>query len=78
VEQLEVEVGSVRGELAAARSDLAAARNDNLKLYEKIRYLQRYSAKQGTGADGFQVVQVDSEGIQHSKVWLCSLLKVLS
>lgn len=64
----------MRGELAAARSDLAAARSDNLKMYEKVRYLQRYTAKQG-GTDGFQVELVDSEGIQHRKV--CSFLSCL-
>ncbi|BDA46198.1 probable protein CASP [Coccomyxa sp. Obi] len=66
VEQLEGEMGAVRGELAAARNDLAAARADNVKLYEKIRYLQRFSGKQAS-SDGFQVVQVDSEGISHPK-----------
>lgn len=67
VEQLEGEVAGMRGQLAAARSDLAAARADSVKLYEKIRYLQRFSAKQAA-SDGFQVVQVDSEGVSHPKV----------
>lgn len=67
VEQLEGDMGAVRGELAAARTDLAAARADNVKLYEKIRYLQRFSGKHAA-SDGFQVVQVDSEGISHPKV----------
>ncbi len=67
MEQLEGEMGAVRGELAAARTDLAAARADNVKLYEKIRYLQRFSGKHAA-SDGFQVVQVDSEGISHPKV----------
>lgn len=60
-------MAGIRGELAAARSDLAASRADNVKLYEKIRYLQRFSAKHAAG-NGFQVVQVDSEGISQSKV----------
>ena len=67
VEQLEREMGAVRGELAGARTDLAAAHGDNLKLYEKIRYLQRFSGKHAA-SDGFQVVQVDSEGVSHPKV----------
>ncbi|KAK9906857.1 hypothetical protein WJX75_009234 [Coccomyxa subellipsoidea] len=66
VEQLEGEVAGMRGQLAVARSDLAAARADSVKLYEKIRYLQRFSAKQAA-SDGFQVVQVDSEGVSHPK-----------
>ncbi len=57
----------MRGQLAAARSDLAGARADSVKLYEKIRYLQRFSAKH-SASDGFQVVQVDSEGVAHPKV----------
>ena len=67
MEQLEGEVAGMRGQLAVARSDLAAARADSVKLYEKIRYLQRFSAKQAA-SDGFQVVQVDSEGVSHPKV----------
>ena len=67
VEQLEGEVAGMRGQLAAARADLAGARADSVKLYEKIRYLQRFSAKQAA-SDGFQVVQVDSEGVSHPKV----------
>ncbi|EIE24379.1 hypothetical protein COCSUDRAFT_83683 [Coccomyxa subellipsoidea C-169] len=66
VEQLEGEMAGMRGQLAAARSDLAGARADSVKLYEKIRYLQRFSAKH-SASDGFQVVQVDSEGVAHPK-----------
>ena len=59
----------MRRELQGLQTELAAARSDNVQLYEKIRYLQSYQAKQAGAADSaYQIVQVDGDGIPQAKV----------
>ena len=64
VEQLEEQMGASQQGLKTAQADLTAARNDNVRLYEKVRYLHRYAARQGS-ADAasnpaaFNFVKVD-------------------
>ena len=69
VDQLEAVAAGLRRELQGLQAELAAARGDNVQLYEKIRYLQSYQAKQGGAADSaYQIVQVDGDGIPQAKV----------
>lgn len=68
VEQLEEQVSSAQQEAKSARADLASARNDNTRLYEKIRYLQRYSARQKSDTSGVNYVKVDDAGVAQSQV----------
>ena len=67
VDQLQAEAAASGAELGAARWEAAASRVDALRLCEKIRYLQRYAAKdKGRGMEqggSFQVLQVDADGI---------------
>ena len=70
VTQLEEEVGSCRSQLQQSQSELAGKEADNVSLYEKIRYLQRYSSnRQASSGDNLMtVVQVDDAGVEHPKV----------
>ena len=69
VDQLETETAGIRQELQGLQSELSGARTDNVQLYEKIRYLQSYQAKQAGASDSaYQIVQVDSDGIPQAKV----------
>ena len=73
-DQLETEAAGLRQELQGLRTELAAARSDNVQLYEKIRYLQSYQAKQAGAADSaYQIVQVDGDGIPQAKVCILRL-----
>ncbi|KAK9818043.1 hypothetical protein WJX72_006164 [[Myrmecia] bisecta] len=64
VEQLEEELRNAQAELQSKVGALAAANADNLSLYEKIRYLQRFGAKQSTAKAGaYNVVKVDGAGV---------------
>ena len=75
VTQLEEEVGACRRHLQQAQSELAGKEADNVSLYEKIRYLQRYSSnRQASSSDGLlTVVQVDDAGVAKPQVWHCNL-----
>lgn len=68
--QLEEEVDSCRSQLQQFQSELAAKEADNVSLYEKIRYLQRYSCnRQASSGDNLMtVVQVDNAGVAQPKV----------
>ena len=70
VTQLEEEVGSCRSQLQHLQSELAGKEADNVSLYEKIRYLQRYSSnRQGSSGDNLMtVVQVDDAGVAQPQV----------
>ena len=72
VTQLEEEVGSCRSQLQQSQSELAGKEADNVSLYEKIRYLQRYSSnRQASSGDNLMtVVQVDNAGVTQPKVSL--------
>ena len=52
------------------QGELAGKEADNVSLYEKIRYLQRYSSnRQASSSDGLiSVVQVDDAGVAQPKV----------
>ena len=52
------------------QGELAGKEADNVGLYEKIRYLQRYSSnRQASSGDGLiSVVQVDDAGVAQPKV----------
>ena len=52
------------------QGELAGKEADNVSLYEKIRYLQRYSSnRQASIGDGLiSVVQVDDAGVAQPKV----------
>ena len=52
------------------QGELAGKEADNVSLYEKIRYLQRYSSnRQASSGDGLiSVVQVDDAGVTQPKV----------
>jgi len=66
VSQLEEEVATCRTQLQQCQGELAG----NVSLYEKIRYLQRYSSnRQASSSDGLiSVVQVDDAGVAQPKV----------
>ena len=70
VSQLEKELESCRSQLQQSQSELAEKEADNVSLYEKIRYLQRYSSnRQGSSTDNLMtVVQVDDAGVAQPKV----------
>lgn len=70
VTQLEEEVGSCCSQLQQSQSELAGKEADNVSLYEKIRYLQRYSSnRQASSSDNLMtVVQVDNAGVAPPKV----------
>ena len=70
VAQLEEEVSSCRSQLQQSQSELAGKEADNVSLYEKIRYLQRYSSnRQASSSNNLMtVVQVDDAGVAQSKV----------
>ena len=69
MDQLEAEAAGLRRELQVMQTELSGARSDNVQLYEKIRYLQSYQAKQAGAADSaYHIVQVDGDGIPQAKV----------
>ena len=77
VEQLEEQLGGSQQSLKGVQADLAAARADNVRLYEKVRYLHRYSARQGSAdtsahAAAFNFVKVDDAGVAQPEVRLLS------
>lgn len=68
--QLEEEVATCRTQVQQYQGELAVKEADNVSLYEKIRYLQRYSSnRQASSGDGLiSVVQVDDAGVAQPKV----------
>ncbi len=68
--QLEEEVATCRTQVQQCQGELAGKEADNVSLYEKIRYLQRYSSnRQASSSDGLiSVVQVDDAGVAQPKV----------
>ncbi|KAL0035573.1 hypothetical protein WJX77_012505 [Trebouxia sp. C0004] len=70
VSQLEEEVATCRTQLQQCQGELAGKEADNVSLYEKIRYLQRYSSNRQAGnSDGLiSIVQVDDAGVAQPKV----------
>ena len=69
VAQLEEEVGSCRSQLQQSQSELAGKEADNVSLYEKIRYLQRYSSnRQASSGNLLTVLQVDNAGVAQPQV----------
>ncbi|DBA74650.1 TPA: hypothetical protein ACH3X2_009428 [Trebouxia sp. C0005] len=67
--QLEEEVATCRRQVQQCQGELAGKEADNVSLYEKIRYLQRYSSnRQASSGDGLiSVVQVDDAGVTQPK-----------
>ena len=63
-------MGSCQSQLQQCQGELAGKEADNVSLYEKIRYLQRYSSnRQASSSDGLiSVVQVDNAGVAQPKV----------
>ncbi len=68
--QLEEEVATCRTQVQQYQGELAVKEADNVSLYEKIRYLQRYSSnRQASSSEGLiSVVQVDDAGVAQPKV----------
>lgn len=68
--QLEEEAGAAHSEVRSLRLDLAGAQRDNVDMVAKLRYLERYSAKQGAsgngGSAGGVVIQVDGAGVKQA------------
>ena len=76
--QLEGETAGLRQNLQTLQTELSVARSDNVQLYEKIRYLQSYQAKQTGAADSaYQIVHVDGDGIPQAKVSIVRLQRLL-
>jgi len=75
VSQLEEEVGRCRSQLQQCQGELAGKEADNVSLYEKIRYLQRYSSNQQTGSSDSVVnfVQVDDAGVAQPKASIATM-----
>lgn len=71
MEDLEGELEAGRTALAAADARAQALQEDNLLLYERIKYLQRYQAKRAA-PDAFKVVTVDNAGVPTPSVSLPS------
>ncbi|KAL0044478.1 hypothetical protein WJX82_008975 [Trebouxia sp. C0006] len=69
VSQLEEEVATCRTQVQQYQGELAVKEADNVSLYEKIRYLQRYSSnRQASSSEGLiSVVQVDDAGVAQPK-----------
>lgn len=64
--ELEEQLGTAQASLQTSKAAVSALKADNISLYEKIRYLQRYK-KQAQG--GPMIVRVDSDGLpQQEKV----------
>ncbi|GFR41759.1 hypothetical protein Agub_g2515 [Astrephomene gubernaculifera] len=66
--QLEEEKNQLSDELNKTRQQLEATRNDNVTLFEKVRYLERYNQKAAAaaaagGAGRTTVVRVDAAGV---------------
>ncbi|KAG1678378.1 hypothetical protein FOA52_015144 [Chlamydomonas sp. UWO 241] len=61
--QLEDEKGTLTDDVAKARRQLDEVRADNLALYEKLRYLERYSQQAAAGTGRTTVVKVDGDGL---------------
>lgn len=70
-------MGTCQSQLQQCQGELAGKEADNVSLYEKIRYLQRYSSnRQASSSDGLiSVVQVDDAGVAQPKV--CALTTAL-
>lgn len=75
VSQLEEEVRSCRSQLQQCQGELAGKEADNVSLYEKIRYLQRYSSnRQASSSDSLiNVVQVDDAGVAQPQVMVAMM-----
>ena len=66
VSELEEQLGTAQASLQTSKAAGSALKADNISLYEKIRYLQRYK-KQAQGAG--MIMRVDSDGLpQQEKV----------
>ena len=67
---MEEEVATCRTQVQQCQGELAGKEADNVSLYEKIRYLQRYSSnRQASSSNGLiNVVQVDDAGVAQPKV----------
>ncbi len=66
MQQLEDDVGAAQREMAGLKAKLSAAKADNVALYEKIRYLQRFGHRPADG--GGIVVKVDGDGVPQEAV----------
>ena len=68
-------MGSCRSQLQQCQGELAGKEADNVSLYEKIRYLQRYSSnRQASSSDSLiNVVQVDEAGVAQPQVRLAMM-----
>ncbi|KAG2488575.1 hypothetical protein HYH03_012894 [Edaphochlamys debaryana] len=60
--QLEEEKGQLSEELRKTRQQLQASRDDNVQLFEKVRYLERYHQK-AAASGRTTVVRVDGAGV---------------
>lgn len=67
MEQLQEEVGAAQKEVTGLKASLAAAKADNVALYEKIRFLQRFGQRTGEPASGI-VIKVDGAGVPQGSV----------
>lgn len=67
---MEEEAGAAHSEIGSLRRDLAAAQRDNVDMVAKLRYLERYSARQGAsgngGSAGGVVIRVDGAGVKQA------------
>jgi len=66
VTQLEEEKGKLNEELQKARHELEKCRADNVTLYEKVRYLERYSQK-AAATGKMAVLKVDDAGVPQAQ-----------
>ena len=70
MQQLEELQAGLRQAQAAAEAKAAAAQADNVKMYEKIKYLQSYAQKKGGAGGGAHtsIMKVDANGIALAQV----------
>ena len=66
----ELQAGLIQGK-AAAEAKAATAQADNIKLFEKIKFLESYAQKKGGGAAGVphtSIMKVDANGLSLAQV----------
>ncbi|PNW84168.1 hypothetical protein CHLRE_04g223900v5 [Chlamydomonas reinhardtii] len=61
--QLEEEKNALGDELKKTRQQLQSARDDNVQLFEKVRYLERFNQKLAAASGRTTVVRVDGAGV---------------
>ncbi|KAG2452146.1 hypothetical protein HYH02_003178 [Chlamydomonas schloesseri] len=61
--QLEEEKSALGEELKKTRQQLQSARDDNVQLFEKVRYLERFNQKLAAASGRTTVVRVDAAGV---------------